>query len=188
MQRNYCSPLLRRSPEGLRRGPSSSEPYRPSSSPPARMLLPAEHSPLGSQHFGNIATPVREPRTPGQVGGLAAWLWPSSTGPTGSPASSSLFSSAILMLLMGWERGQSPPRFIHLGGVDCGVLASSSDFPFAGLSLQMGLLWSWDLLVFLFEFTLDPCTTSAEGHSTRLPSSSRARALPEQVGCGPGGS
>lgn len=75
MQRNYCSPLLRRSPEGLRRGPSSSEPYRPSSSPPARMLLPAEHSPLGSQHFGNIATPVREPRTPGQVGGLAAWLW-----------------------------------------------------------------------------------------------------------------
>lgn len=62
---------------------------------------------------GNIATPVREPRTPGQVGGLAAWLWALVHRAKWSPASSSLFSSAILMLLMGWEKGAKPPLFIH---------------------------------------------------------------------------
>lgn len=188
MQRNYCSPLLRRSPEGLRRGPSSSEPYRPSSSPPARMLLPAEHSPLGSQHFGNIATPVREPRTPGQVGGLAAWLWALVHRAQVEPCFKLSVQLRDSHASHGVGKGAEPPRFIHLGGVDCGVLASSSDFPFAGLSLQIGLLWELGLTCFPFEFTLDPCTTSAEGHSTRFPSSSRARALPEQVGCGPGGS
>lgn len=168
MQRNYCSPLLRRSPGGLRRGPSSSEPYRPSSSPPARMLLPAEHSPLGSQHFGNIATAVREPRTPGQVGGLAAWLW--ALGPKWSPASGSLLSSATLMLLMGWERGQSP----HFLYIRRGRLRGPSLF--LRLSFCRSFTADWAAVgvgTYLFSFLSSrwilSCSTSAEGHSTHLP-------------------
>lgn len=81
MQRNYRSPLLRCPYLGLRRGPSSSEPYRPSSSPPAQMLLLAEHSPPGSQRVRNIATPNGEPRTSlgewvGRQAGAVARLCP----------------------------------------------------------------------------------------------------------------
>lgn len=114
------------------------------------MLLPAEHSPLGSQHFGNIATPVREPRTPGQVGGLAAWLWALVHRAQVEPRFKLSVQLRDSHASHGVGRGQSPPRFIHFGGVDFGVLASSSDFPFAGLSLQIGLLWELGLTCFPF--------------------------------------
>lgn len=150
MQRNYCSPLLRCSPEGLRRGPSSSEPYRPSSSPPARMLLPAEHSPLGSQHFGkHCHTSQRAQNTwaSRRTGSLA--LGPCPPGPNGAPLQA--LCSAPRFSCFSWGgKGGKAPTFYTLGGVDCGVLASSSDFPFADLSLQIGLLWELGLVCFPF--------------------------------------
>ena len=98
MQRNY-RPLSSATPTwGLRRGLSSSEPYRPSSSPPARMLL-------GPQHFRNIATLHREPRTAlgkgvGPQAGTTAWSL--STRPAPEPLRTLCSAAAVLMLLMGW--------------------------------------------------------------------------------------
>lgn len=190
MQRNYCSPLLRRSPEGLRRGPSSSEPYRPSSSPPARMLLPAEHSPLGSQHFGNIATPVREPRTPGQVGGLAAWLWALVHRAQVEPRFKLSVQLRDSHASHGVGKGAKPPTFYTFRrGRLRGPSLFLRLFLLQVFHCRLGCCGSWDLLVFLFEFTLDPFLYSFCGRThMRLPSLCRARALPEQVGCGPGGS
>lgn len=171
MQRNYCSPLLRRSPKGLRRGPSSSEPYQPSSSPPARMLLPAEHSPLGSQHFGeHCHTSQRAQNTwaSRRTGSLAL-------GPRPPGQVEPRFKLSVQLrdshASHGVGKGGKAPTFYTLGGVDCGVLASSSDFPFADLLLHIGLLWELglDLFSFLSSHWILSCTTSVEGHSTRLP-------------------
>lgn len=114
MQRNY-RPLSSATPAwGLRRGPSSSEPYRPSSSPPARMLL-------GPQHFRNIATPHREPRTAlgegaGQQAGTTALFLPSRPAPEPlRTLCSAAGSHASSHGVGGWER--SLP-FYTLSGVD----------------------------------------------------------------------
>lgn len=110
MQRNY-RPLSSATPAwGLRRGLSSSEPYRPSSSPPARMLL-------GPQHFRNIATPHREPRTAlgegvgPQAGATARSL--SAARPAPEPLRTLCSADAVLMLLMGWGDGSKASLFIH---------------------------------------------------------------------------
>lgn len=166
MQRNYCSPLLRRSPEGLRRGPSSSEPYRPSSSPPARMLLPAEHSPLGSQHFGNIATPVREPRTPGQVGGLAAWLWALVHRAQVEPRFKLSVQLRDSHASHGVGKGAKPPTFYTFRR---GRLRGPSLF--LRLSFCRSFTADWAAVgvgTYLFSFLSSrwilSCTASAEGH------------------------
>lgn len=189
MQRNYCSPLLRRSPAGLRRGPSSSEPYQPSSSPPARMLLPAEHSPLGSQHFGeHCHTSQRAQNTwaSRRTGSLA--LGPRPPGQV-EPRFKLSVQLRVLMLLMGWERGQSP-HFLYtrrgrLRGPSLFLrLCFCRSFTADGAAVGVGTC----LFSFLSSRWILSCTTSAEGHSSNSPSLCRARALPEQVGCGPGGS
>lgn len=115
MQRNYRPPSSAAPAWGLWRGPSSSEPYRPSSSPPARMLLLAEHSPLRSQRFRNIATPDGEPSTPlGEGAGGQAGAGPS-LPPRPAP---SRFEFSVPLprfsCFFSWGgMGAKPPFFIH---------------------------------------------------------------------------
>lgn len=135
---------------GLRRGPSSSEPYRPWSSPPAQMLSQAEHSPLGSQSFRST-TPTGEwaDRRAGPLSVHQAHL---------EPASSSLFAAAFLMLLlMGWGGGTGL-LFYTLSGVDWrdARLFPLIFFLWQILNLQNEPPWGWGFLCFLSEFTLDP--------------------------------
>ena len=113
MQRNY-RPLSSATPAwGLRRGLSSSEPYRPSSSPPARMLL-------GPQHFRNMATPHREPRTAlGEgVGPQAgATVQSLSARPAPEPLRTLCSAAAVLMLLIGWGGWERSLPFYTLSGI-----------------------------------------------------------------------
>lgn len=120
-----------------------------------------------------------------RTGSLA--LGPCPPGPNGAPLRA--LCSALRFSCFSWGgKGGKAPTFYTLSGVDCGVLASSSDFPFADLSCRLGCCGSWDLFVFLFEFMLDPFLYNFCGRTQYTPSLCRARALPEQVGCGPGGS
>ena len=121
MQRNYRSLSFAAPAWGLRRGPSSSEPYRPSSSPSARMPLLAEHSPPGSQRFRNIATP-NSPETPGEgVGQQAAHLYP--PGLPGAHWNS--VPRPHVSCFFSWGGDGARPPFYTLSAVDEGTLVSS---------------------------------------------------------------
>lgn len=77
------------------------------------MLLPAEHSPLGSQHFGeHCHTSQRAQNTwaSRRTGSLA--LGPRPPGQV-EPRFKLSVQLRVLMLLMGWEKGAKPPLFIH---------------------------------------------------------------------------